>query len=121
MIILCVEDESFLLNDMVEELRFAGYDVMEASNGVDAMSRLEDRRPDLVLSDVSMPLMNGCELLARLRSDKGNLSKTPIVLMTAFDESEVARRCSASPDAVIRKPIDYCELLTTLRRFHPTE
>lgn len=121
MIILCVEDEAFLLNDIAEELTLAGYDVVAASNGVEAMSRIKERQPDLVLSDVSMPIMNGCELLRELRSAQSALSNVPVVLMTAYEEAEVARRCSNSPDAVIRKPIDYEDLITVLSRFHATK
>ncbi len=117
MLILCVEDEAFLLSDICEELNLAGYDVEQASNGIEALSRIEERKPDLVLSDISMPLMNGCELLHRIRSTRDLLPKAPVILMTAFDDAEVARRCSLSPDAIIRKPIDYEELIEVVRRF----
>jgi|LNFM01.2.fsa_nt_gb CheY-like chemotaxis protein len=120
MLILCVEDEAFLLSDICEELNLAGYDVDEASNGVEALSRIEVRKPDLIISDISMPIMNGCELLLRIRCDQKSLSDAPVILMTAFDEAEVARRCSINPDAVIRKPIDYGELIEVIRRFEPS-
>ena len=117
--ILCVEDESFLRSDIVEELTIAGYDVVEACNGEEALEQVVARYPDLVLTDVSMPRMNGYDLLAKLRSEEHKHFDAPVIFMTAFDETEVALHCSVKPDAIIRKPVDYGDLIATLKTFEP--
>ena len=119
MLILCVEDESFLRNDIVEELILAGYDVVEACDGVQALEKIAARPPDLILTDVSMPRMNGSDLLAKLRAER--LCDAPVLFMTAFDEAEIALRSSVKPDVIIRKPVDYGDLLAVLQRFQPPE
>lgn len=119
MLILCVEDENFLRNDIVEELIIAGYDVVEACNGEQALEQVAARYPDLILTDISMPRMNGYDLLAKLRSEKHKHYNAPVIFMTAFDETEVALHCSVKPDAIIRKPVDYGDLLATLTTFQP--
>ena len=117
MLILCVEDESFLRDDLVEELTLAGYDVVEACNGEQALERLQACRPDLILTDVSMPRMNGYDLLTKLKRER--LTNAPVLFMTAFDEAEVALRGGEMPDALIRKPVDYSDLLNILKGFQP--
>lgn len=117
MLILCVEDENFLRTDIVEELIIAGYDVVEACNGEQALEQVAARNPDLILTDISMPCMNGYDLLAKLRSDEHKHHNAPVIFMTAFDETDVALRCSARPDAIIRKPVDYGDLIAVLKTF----
>ena len=119
MLILCVEDENFLRNDIVEELIIAGYNVVEACNGEQALEQVAAHCPDLILTDVSMPRMNGYDLLAKLRSEEQKHYPAPVIFMTAFDETEVLLHCSVKPDAVIRKPVDYGDLLAKLRTFQP--
>ncbi len=117
MLILCVEDESFLRDDIVEELTIAGYDVVEACNGEQALERIAACRPDLILTDVSMPRMNGYDLLTKVKGER--LTNAPVLFMTAFDEAEVTLRGGLMPDALIRKPVDYSDLLTLLKGFQP--
>ena len=57
--ILCVEDEPQIRADLAEELADAGYEVLEASNGAEGIRMIVERKPDLVISDISMPGMSG--------------------------------------------------------------
>ena len=77
-----VDDESsvrFLLRQVIEG---AGYEVVEAHNGAVALARMVGFRPDLVVTDLMMPVMGGPELIARLRSDPETRS-IPIVVVSA--------------------------------------
>ena len=64
--ILCVEDEADLRHDLVEELVAAGYRVIEAGDGLEALQKLETAQPDAILCDITMPELGGYELMAKL-------------------------------------------------------
>ena len=67
--ILCIEDETELRVDLVEELRDAGYETTEAANGAVGLFEILRSRPELVFCDVTMPVMNGVELFHKLRRE----------------------------------------------------
>ena len=87
--ILCVEDEDDLRTDLAEELDAAGYRVLQASNGSEALSLLENERPDLVLCDITMPGLGGYDVLKALR-EQGDMADVPFIFLTALAEREVA-------------------------------
>jgi CheY-like chemotaxis protein len=87
----------------------AGYQVDEARNGVAALILIKDSLPDLVVTDMVMPQMDGQELIRRLRADS-RTAKLPILAVTAFRGS--GDRFSGA-DQVLDKPIDRRDLLAT--------
>ncbi len=92
-----VDDEPdlrFLLRDILES---AGHEVVEAGNGVAALDRVAEQLPDLVVTDVMMPVMNGAELIRRLRTDPV-AAGVPIVCVSGNVE------LSAGADAAVAKP-----------------
>ena len=105
--ILVVDDDSsmrFLLKMLFES---AGYQVVEAHHGAAALERVNENRPDLVVTDLMMPVMDGAQLIARLRSHPKTRS-IPILATSARlgSGAEVA-------DAVLRKPFDPDDFLET--------
>lgn len=107
-LILCIEDEPSLRDDIAAELGEAGYEVIQAADARDALERLDDRRPDLILCDIVMPGMDGRALLAHLRSVRPELNGIPFVFLTALSSREQmieGRRAGA--DDYLTKPIDY--------------
>ena len=85
--ILVADDEPdmrSLLSDLLEE---AGHEVTEAENGQVAYQQIQREVPDLVLMDVLMPMMNGIQVLQRLRNDP-TTQTLPVILLTAFSLSE---------------------------------
>ena len=107
-LILCIEDEPSLRDDIAAELGEAGYEVIQAADARDALERLDDRRPDLILCDIVMPGMDGRALLAHLRSARPELNGIPFVFLTALSSREQmieGRRAGA--DDYLTKPIDY--------------
>jgi CheY-like chemotaxis protein/DNA-binding CsgD family transcriptional regulator len=114
--VLCVEDEVELRSDIVEELVSAGYHVIEAGNGHEALAELEAVRPDLILCDITMPELGGYELMAKLRADRPDLAEVPFVFLTALaDRAEVLNGKNAGADDYLVKPVDFDDLLATIK------
>jgi len=115
--VLLVEDAPFLRYAFGRLLRMHGFDVMEANDGREALSCMADFHPQLVLTDLMMPVMDGVELIRRLRSDPAS-SDIPVVAITA-DATEQTEKQAREAGAVdfITKPIDLPTLLDRLRVF----
>ncbi|MGH6762490.1 MAG: response regulator [Phyllobacterium sp.] len=115
-LILCVEDESDLRSDIVEELMAAGHDVMAAGNGREALDLLDERRPDLVLCDITMPVMGGFEFMKEMRRRWPHFGDVPFVFLTALaDREHIIHGKTAGADDYLVKPIDYDVLLATIQ------
>ena len=84
--ILCAEDEPELREDIVGELKDAGYEVIEAINGEDALMAIDTFTPDIVLCDINMPRMTGLEVLERVRASETEISDVPFIFLTAYGE-----------------------------------
>jgi DNA-binding NarL/FixJ family response regulator len=113
-VILCVEDEDDLRTDLAEELDAAGYRVLQASNGSEALRLLETERPDLVLCDITMPGLGGYDVLKALR-EQGDMADVPFIFLTALAErNDVLVGKQAGADDYLVKPIDYEILLATV-------
>lgn len=82
--ILIVDDEERMRRILVDYLRIKGYDTAEAANGAEALERFAEYRPDMVLLDVMMPVMDGWETCRRLRA----ISEVPILMLTARTQEE---------------------------------
>jgi len=112
--IFCVEDEDDLRADLAEELEAAGYRVLQASNGLEALRLLEAERPDLVLCDITMPGLGGYDVLKAVR-DQGDKADVPFIFLTALAErNDVLVGKQAGVDDYLVKPIDYEILLATI-------
>ena len=116
---MLVEDAPFLRYAFGRLLRLQGFDVREANDGQDALNCLEEFHPNLVLTDLMMPVMGGLELISRLR-DRPDTALVPVVAITAdatTQAEEQARRAGAAD--FITKPVDLPELLSRLRNLMP--
>lgn len=112
-LILCVEDEEDLRRDIVDELREAGYGVIEASDGAAALQQLAAQRPDLILCDISMPALNDHAVLQAAKG--GTYADIPFVFLSALaDPREVVAGKRLGADDYLVKPIDYDLLLATV-------
>lgn len=114
-IVLCVEDETALRADLVEELEEAGYTAVPAAGGDEAVARCGKTPPDLVLCDINMPGMNGYAVLETLRERYPELADTPFVFLTALaSPREVVAGKRAGADDYLVKPIDFNLMLATI-------
>jgi len=115
--ILVAEDNPVnleLLREMLEGLRC---EVVEATNGEQALAKVEETRPDLILLDINMPKMNGYDVLARLRQNL-KFSGVPVLAVTAYAMKEDQQRVlEAGFNGYLPKPIDTARLLGELGRF----
>jgi two-component system, cell cycle response regulator DivK len=113
--VLLVEDAPFLRYAFGRLLRMHGFEVMEANDGREALECVSEFRPQLVVTDLMMPVMDGVELIERLRSDP-ETADLPVVAITA-DATEQSERKARQAGAVdfITKPIDLPALLDRLR------
>lgn len=112
--ILIVDDESGIVDVLSAVLTDAGYRVDGAGNGRDALAKIAECHPDLVLLDLEMPVLDGPETLRALRADAAR-SRLPVLMMSGLTESIVKRRCRGY-QAFLRKPFTLDELLGTVAK-----
>jgi CheY-like chemotaxis protein len=109
--ILVVEDEEGLRLFYKEELEAEGYDVLTAGNGREAIQQLETGKPDLVILDIVMPVMDGMEALGRI---VGKERKVPVILNTSYSRYQ-EDFMSWAADAYVTKSDDLTELKKKIR------
>ena len=113
--VLLVEDAPFLRYAFARLLRIEGFDVKEVNDGQEALDCLEGFRPDLVLTDLMMPVMGGIELISHIRANP-EFANLPVVAITADATDQAARMAlNAGAVDVITKPIDLSSLLDRLK------
>ena len=100
--ILIVDDEFGVLEVLEFILSDAGFTVVSALNGQDALARLEETTPDLAIVDFMMPILDGSEVIKAIRSDK-RVRDIPIILASALPEKTIRERCDGYT-AFLRKP-----------------
>lgn len=111
--VLIVEDDrdvAATINDVVEE---RGYRGIRAENGREALDRLQDETPALMLIDLFMPVMNGVELLKVIKKSP-KLSAIPRIIMTAANDQMIGVREDVT---VLYKPVDFDALTQLLHRY----
>jgi len=115
-LILIVEDQPELRHLYATQLSLSGFDVIEAGNGADAITETTDRTPDVVLMDLSLPVVDGWEATRRLKSDR-RTAHIPVVALTAHDGAgELERAMRAGCDWFVPKPCPPDALIVEIRR-----
>ncbi|AYH42099.1 response regulator [Azoarcus sp. DN11] len=113
--VLIVEDSPVQAEMLRRVVEGAGYAVLSAGDGATALTLARQHRPAAVVSDVSMPVMDGYELCRRLHDEEG-LAGIPVVLLTSLaDTDDVIRGLNAGADCYVTKPYDEALLLASLR------
>ncbi len=111
--LLVVDDEPNILELLSVSLRFAGFEVATATNGVDALNTARTFTPDLVVLDVMMPGLDGFEVARQLRS---NGDQTPVVFLTAKDATEDrVQGLTIGGDDYVTKPFSLEEVVARIR------
>ena len=114
--VLIVDDTHTLRSLVQVYLLQSGWEFAEASDGAEGLARARENRPDVVISDVKMPVMDGYELCAAIRSD-ATLRHIPVVLLTMLgDEASRLRGKIVGASAFLTKPVSPAELKETLRK-----
>jgi DNA-binding response OmpR family regulator len=109
--VLCIEDDRETAALIAEELAERGYEVALAHDGREGFAAVLKLRPDIVLSDISMPVMSGFELLERLTALAPRFRNMPFVFLTALtDRDNELRGRQLGADDYVTKPIDFDRL-----------
>jgi CheY-like chemotaxis protein len=111
--ILIVEDEADLRDMMSQLLKLEGYESAAVSNGREALMYLETDRPDLILLDLMMPVMDGWEFLRRQKAD-AHVADVPVIVLTALDRG---RAGDIDVTEYLKKPLDFDRLLSLVRKY----
>ncbi|HWQ11629.1 MAG TPA: CHASE domain-containing protein [Roseiflexaceae bacterium] len=114
--VLLAEDNEANIQAIGDYLEHRGYRVAAARNGQEALERARELRPDIILMDVQMPLLDGMEVMCRLRAE-ATFAHTPIVALTALAMPGDRERClQAGASEYMSKPVSLAELARTIDR-----
>ena len=114
--VLIVEDYVDIRAMMKFLVEGFGYQVVEAADGQEAIERVKQFHPDLILMDLSLPVMDGLTATQLIRKVDG-LSKIPIIAVTAYGNSYYRRAIEAGCDDLINKPLDFKNLEPMLNQY----
>jgi len=91
-------------------LKYAGFDVIEVENGRQAIEAVHQEQPDLVLMDVTLPVLDGLQATREIRSDE-KFERLPIIILSAHDSDEIRRQAAeAGGSEYLSKPFEVAEL-----------
>ena len=114
--VLIVDDEFHIVNALALKFRSSNFFVVTAGNGREALQRIGESKPDLVITDYQMPVMNGLDLVRTLRSDRAT-REIPIIMLTAreqdFDEASGGK---VDVDAFVSKPFSPRAMVSQSRK-----
>jgi CheY-like chemotaxis protein len=114
--VLVVDDYPDAREMYMEYLEYSGFDVIEASNGMEAIQRAADSAPDIILMDLSLPVMDGWEATRRLKADK-KTAEIPVVALTGHALAGISEGAKkAGCDAFVTKPCLPEDLVVEIRR-----
>jgi two-component system KDP operon response regulator KdpE len=111
-VILVIDDDPGIRESLSKELRAAGYTTVVASEGREGLDRAKSRAPDLILTDLAMPVSDGFELISAVRAS----SKTPIIVLSVRGgDPDKVRALDLGADDYVTKPFSVPELLARIR------
>ncbi|MGV3721512.1 MAG: response regulator transcription factor [Actinomycetota bacterium] len=114
--ILAVDDERHIVRLVEVNLQRAGYEVVTAYDGREALEKVQSENPDLVVLDVMMPYMDGFEVLKNLKADP-TTAEIPVIMLTAkAQDADVFKGWQSGVDCYLTKPFNPMELLTFVKR-----
>jgi|SRR5690606_25290506 CheY-like chemotaxis protein len=116
---LIIEDDQFMIANLTELLSLEGFEVQSFNNGSDALNCARAFRPDIILSDMRMPGMDGLEVLDAVRGD-ARIAGTPFIFLTGRSESDQLHDAlNRGADGYLIKPFQVHELLEVINQFLP--
>ena len=114
--ILIAEDYADARSLMKYLIESYGYQVLEAANGEEAVEKVKLNKPDLILMDMSMPVVDGLTATKTIRGFD-NMAKLPIIAVTAYGHSYYKQAIEAGCDDLINKPLDFTQLEGLINRY----
>lgn len=117
--VLVVEDYADTRTMMKFLLQRFGFEVIEAADGQEAVEKVKQNQPDLILMDLSLPVMDGFAATRQIRKFNG-FGKVPIIAVTAYGNSYYKKAIEAGCDDLINKPLDFNNLEPILNQYLST-
>jgi len=115
--ILVIDDEPDLCSTVKARLEANGFNVLTALSGQEGLDKVKEYKPDLIILDLMMPVMDGFEVCQRLKKD-ALTSAIPVVVLTALEQEEAAKKAlSIGAEGYLVKPFEQESLLFTIREF----
>ena len=109
--VLIVDDEIDCISIVQCRLEWCNYEVITATNGKEGLEKAVSEKPDLILLDTNMPVMNGHEMLERMRNDQA-IKDIPVIMVTALcDAKDIDTASSFGISDYVTKPIDFEKLI----------
>ncbi|HIE50981.1 MAG TPA: response regulator [Armatimonadetes bacterium] len=119
--VLVADDERTLLQLVAFNLRMEGYEVITAEDGKEALTKIREEHPDVVVLDVMMPHLDGFDVLRELRADP-ETQDLPVIMLTALSQDEhVLKGWEYGVDCYLTKPFNPIELLSMVKRLTTLE
>lgn len=119
MTILVAEDEMIMLKTIELRLKKDGFNVIATQDGMEALRKIEESSPDLIITDIMMPFLSGLEIIESVRKKMGR--KTPIIVLSAMgQENVVLEAFQLGADDYITKPFSPNELSMRVKRYIPS-
>lgn len=115
--VLIVEDYDDARSFMKLLLETNGYQVIEATDGIEALDKYKHQRPDIVLMDISLPVVDGLTATRAIRELEGNSSDLPIIAVTAFGKFYYKQAIEAGCNELIDKPVDFDTIESVLNNY----
>lgn len=104
--VLIVDDESFNVDFLEQELEDCDYQIVTAFNGKEALDKIRKEQPDLVLLDLMMPVLDGFAVLSQIKADH-DLREIPIIIVSAANDSRsIVKGIKQGADDYLTKPVD---------------
>lgn len=114
--VLIVDDFEDARNLMTKILSSYGFDVIQATNGYEAVEKAVEEHPDLIFMDIAMPVMDGVQATTAIR-EHPELDDVPIIALTAYGEFYDMRARDVGCNDVIQKPLDYDNLRPIVQQY----
>jgi len=112
--ILVVEDHHDTSFTLCKLLKLEGYDVEHAIDGMAGYQTATSNHPDLIVTDIQMPRMNGIDLIKQIRS-QDDIAGTPIIVMSAYGKRIIDDAMAAGADGFVEKPLDIDKFLNAVK------
>jgi DNA-binding response OmpR family regulator len=115
MTILVAEDEPLMLRALELKLKREGYEVITSRNGKEAMLKIEEFNPDLIITDVMMPFSSGLEVVGMVKN--GPYRRTPVIVLSSMGQEKIVEEAfEMGADDYVTKPFSLTELSLRIRR-----
>ncbi len=114
-VILVVEDDAALLEGLRDILEFSGYEIITARNGYEGLAALEQRLPDLIVSDINMPRMDGYQFYGQVRAHPDWVALPFIFLTAKGEKADIRRGKMLGADDYITKPFEEADLIVAVQ------